>query len=257
MTKTIAIVNQKGGVAKTTTALALGHGLAASGKKILLIDFDPQGSLTTFLGYDTSDVPTAIEWLGVQRKHVAAFDDVVLNVNANLDLIPSDISLEEAPGYLYSKPGGHGYLLAVISEIKDRYDYVIIDTSPSLNILTINALVAADELIVPFKPEVGSVKGISLLLDTIRDVRALNRSIRIAGFVVVMADKRRKQALKENVDYIQGVARENGTKVYNSMIRASASATRLTKEDLFTRGTAASDDYAAFVQEYLKGENKQ
>lgn len=253
-TKVLAIVNQKGGVAKTTTALALGHGLASFGEKILLIDFDPQGSLTTFLGYDTSDVPTVIEWLGVQRKHVAAFEDVVLNVNDNLDLIPSDISLEEAPGYLYSKPGGHGYLLSVISKIKNRYDYIIIDTSPSLNILTINALVAADELIVPFKPEVGSVKGISLLLDTIQDVRVLNRSIKIDGFIVVMADKRRKQALKENLDYIRNVARENDTKVYDSLIRASASATRLTKEDLFTPGTAASDDYAAFVKEFLKGE---
>ena len=252
--KTIAIVNQKGGVAKTTTALALGHGLAVRGKKVLLIDFDPQGSLTTFLGFDTSNIPTAFEWLGVQKKHVAKFEDVVLHVKDNLDVIPSDISLEEAPGFLYSKPGGHGYLLNVISEIKSRYDYVIIDTSPSLNILTINALVAADELIVPFKPEVGSVKGISLLLDTIADVRALNREIKIAGFLIVMADKRRKATLKENVEYITGVAVQSKTKVYDSYIRASASAARLTKEDIFTPGTSASNDYSAFVEEFLQGD---
>lgn len=252
--KTIAIVNQKGGVAKTTTALALGHNLAKCGNKVLLIDFDPQGSLTTFLGFDTSDIPTAFEWLGVQKKHASAFRDVVLKVRENLDLIPSDISLEEAPGFLYSKPGGHGYLLNAISQIKSRYDYIIIDTSPSLNILTINALVAADELIVPFKPETGSVKGISLLLDTIEDVKALNPHIKIAGFVIVMADKRRKQTLKENVDYIQNVADSNGTQVYNCMIRSSASATRLTKEDIFSSGTSASIDYDAFVKEFLKGE---
>ncbi len=252
--KVIAIVNQKGGVAKTTTALALGHGLAVRGKKVLLIDFDPQGSLTTFLGYDTSEIPTAFEWLGVQKKHAVAFDNVVLSAKENLDVIPSDISLEEAPGFLYSKPGGHGYLLNAVSKIKSRYNYVIIDTSPSLNILTINALVTADEIIVPFKPEAGSVKGISLLLDTIVDVRALNREIKIAGFLVVMADKRRKQALKDSVDYIENVAQENGTKVYESMVRATASATRLAKEDIFTPGTAASDDYAAFVNEFLKGE---
>lgn len=252
--KTIAIVNQKGGVAKTTTALALGHNLAKSGKKVLLIDFDPQGSLTTFLGFDTSDIPTAFEWLGIQKKHASTFNDVVLHVKNNLDLIPSDISLEEAPGFLYSKPGGHGYLLNAISQIKYRYDYIIIDTSPSLNILTINALVSADELIVPFKPETGSIKGISLLLDTIEDVKALNREIKIAGFIIVMADRRRKQALQDNIAYIQNVAKENGTKVYACMIRSSASATRLTKEDLFSSGTSASNDYENFTQEFLKGE---
>lgn len=252
--KTIAIVNQKGGVAKTTTALALGHGLAMRGKKVLLIDFDPQGSLTTFLGFDTSEVATAFEWIGVQKKHAATFEDVVLNAKENLDVIPSDISLEEAPGFLYSKPGGHGYLLNAVSKIKSLYDYVIIDTSPSLNILTINALVAADELIVPFKPEAGSVKGISLLLDTVDDVSALNANIKIAGFLIVMADKRRKRALKSNIDYIKNVAMESSTKVYESMIRATASATRLTKEDIFIPGTAASDDYSAFIDEFLKGE---
>lgn len=255
--KTIAIVNQKGGVAKTTTALALGYNLATLGKKILIIDFDPQGSLTTFLGFDTSEIPTAFEWLGVQKKHAARFDDVVLRVKDNLDLIPSDISLEEAPGFLYSKPGGHGYLMNVIDVIKARYDYIIIDTSPSLNILTINALVAADDLIVPFKPEAGSVKGISLLLDTIQDVRSLNRNVKISGFIVVMADKRRKVTLRENIEYITNIARENNSRVYTSMIRATASATRLTKEQLFTPGTSASDDYLAFTNEFLQGEDLQ
>lgn len=250
--KTIAIVNQKGGVAKTTTALALGHGLATRGKKVLLIDFDPQGSLTSFLGYNTDELPTAFEWLGVQKKHAAQFKDVVLNVRENLDLIPADISLEEAPGLLHAKPGGSGYLANVIRLI-EGYDYVIIDTSPALNILTINALVAADELIVPFKPESGSVKGISLLLDTVSDIRALNSKIKIAGFILVMVDRRRKGTLKTHIDYISELANNNETKVYATRIRNTASAARLTKEDIFTPGTAAAEDYSAFVDEFLRG----
>lgn len=254
--KTIAIVNQKGGVAKTTTALALGHGLATRGKKVLLIDFDPQGSLTSFLGYNTDELPTAFEWLGVQKKHAARFEDVVLKVNENLALIPADISLEEAPGLLHAKPGGSGYLANVIRTI-EGYDYVIIDTSPALNILTINALVAADELIVPFKPESGSVKGISLLLDTVADVKMLNSKVRIAGFIKVMVDKRRKISLKANLDYIEGVAEKERTQVYETIIRNTASATHLSKDDIFTPGTAAADDYAAFVEEFLEKENKR
>lgn len=254
--KTIAIVNQKGGVAKTTTALALGHGLAMRGKKVLLIDFDPQGSLTGFLGYNTDDLPTAFEWLGVQKKHAARFEDVVLKVNDNLALIPADISLEEAPGLLHAKPGGSGYLSNAIKTVVG-YDYVIIDTSPALNILTINALVAADELIVPFKPESGSVKGISLLLDTISDVKMLNSNIRIAGFITVMVDKRRKISLKANLDYIESVAEKEGTHVYKTLIRNTASAARLSKEDIFSPGTAAAEDYATFVEEFLEKENEK
>lgn len=256
-TKVIAVVNQKGGVAKTTTALALGAGLAERGKKILLIDFDPQGSLTGFLGFNTDELPTSFEWLGVQKKHSCMFDDVVLSVKENLDLIPSDISLEEAPGMLHSKPGASDYLKAAIAGINRQYDYIVIDTSPSLSILTINALFTADELIVPFKPEEGSKKGISLLLSTINDVKDLNKNIRIAGFVVVMYDKRRKKTLSDNVDFIADVASQNSTMVFSSQIRLSASATKITKEDIFTPKTAVSEDYSALVEEFLEKENRK
>lgn len=123
--------------------------------------------------------------------------------------------------------------------------------------MTINALFAADELIVPFKPEEGSRKGISLLLSTINDVKDLNKNIRIAGFVVVMYDKRRKKTLNENIDFIEDVARQNGTTVFTSKIRLSASATKITKEDIFTPNTAVSEDYAALVEEFLEKENKK
>lgn len=256
MQKSIVVVNQKGGVAKTTTALALGSGLAERGKKVLLIDFDPQGSLTGFLGYNTEELPTSYEWLGVQKKYSRSFDDVVLSVRDNLDLIPSDISLEEAPGMLHAKPGASDYLKAAIANIKREYDYIVIDTSPSLSILTINALFAADELIVPFKPEEGSRKGINLLLTTINDVKALNKNIRVAGFVVVMYDKRRKKTLADNLAFIEGVAADNNTTVFSSRIRLTASATKITKDDIFTAKSAVSEDYSAFVEEYLKKEIK-
>lgn len=252
--KIIVVVNQKGGVAKTTTALALGNGLALREKKVLLIDFDPQGSLTGFLGFDTDNLPTSFEWLGIQKKHTCPFNDVVLQIRPDFDLIPADISLEEAPGLLHAKPGASNYLGAAIKEIPRDYDYIVIDTSPSLSILTINALTAADELIVPFKPETGSQKGIGLLIDTISDIKVLNSGIKIDGFIVVMYDKRRKTSLASNMDYIAQIAASCGTKVYESTIRSSVSATKISKEEIFAADSAVAQDYSAFVDEFLKGE---
>ncbi len=249
--KVIAVVNQKGGVAKTTTVLALGNGLAKSGKKVLLVDFDPQGSLTSFLGIDTENLATALEWLGVQKKYARNFREIVISVQKNLDIIPADISLETAPGFLHAKPGASNYLKVCIDAIREKYDYIIIDTSPSLSVLTINALVASDELIVPFKPEDGSRKGINLLLNTILDVKVLNSTCHIAGFIVVMYDKRRKNSLRENLEYIYEVAANNGTQVFDAKIRLSASATKITKEDIFSPKSAVAEDYDAFVKEYI------
>ncbi|MDR2047182.1 MAG: AAA family ATPase [Clostridiales bacterium] len=151
--KTIAIANQKGGVAKTTTAIAIGYGLALKGYRTLLVDLDPQGSLTGFLGIDTMSRPTVFELLGIQRKNRAEFKDVVISIADKLDLIPADISLEEAVKLLTGEPTAAVCLAAALRRIKDKYDYCIIDTSPSLSVITVNAFAAAERVIVPIKPE--------------------------------------------------------------------------------------------------------
>jgi chromosome partitioning protein len=250
--KTIAIANQKGGVAKTTTALAMGYGLASKGYKTLLVDLDPQGSLTGFLNVDTLSRPTVFEFLSIQRKNRAEFKDVVVNVADKLDLIPSDISLEEAVKLLTGEPTAAVYLSNALKRIKASYDYCIIDTSPSLSLITVNALAAAGRVIVPIKPEEASLKGVELLLGTIDGMKALTPSISIAGFLVTMYDKRRKSATAI-IEKIAAIAAKNNIPVFKARIRASASGAAVTGNP-YLRNLPISDDYIAFVDEFIAGE---
>jgi chromosome partitioning protein len=229
----------------------LGVGLAKRGFKTLLIDFDPQASLTGFSDIDVTDRPAVFEWLGIQRKHAAQFGDIVVSISENLDLIPGDISLEEAPGLLLAKPGAMSYLSTAIANIPKDYDYIIIDTSPSLSILTTNALVAADELIVPFKPEQASLKGLELLLNTIDDVKVVNSEIAIAGFLITMFDNRRKAA-KELVKTLETIAGDHCAPIYTTRIRAAASGAVLNAAALHKpQNNSVAVDYDKFTDEFL------
>lgn len=193
MGKTIAIANQKGGVGKTTTAINLAASLAMSNKRVLLIDADPQANATSGLGVDTKQMTSSI--------YECLVDDYPLRSAAvatcvdGLDIVGSRIDLVGAELELISKGDRENVLRNAISDAKDSYDYILIDCSPSLGLITVNALTAADSVIIPVQAEYFALEGISKLLNTVRIIKSkLNPSLRIEGFLLTMYDARLRLA---------------------------------------------------------------
>ena len=196
--KTIAVANQKGGVAKTTTALNLGVELANLGRSVLVVDADPQGSLTTSLGIRSPDeLKMTLKDLMqsvVDDEEINA-ERAVIKLDEGIDLIPSNIELSGMETSLLNTMSREYVLKNTLSDISRNYDYVLIDTMPSLGLMTINALAAADSVIIPCQPNFLSAKGLDLLFHTIARVRKqINPKLRIDGVLLTMVDTRTNNA---------------------------------------------------------------
>ena len=188
--KVIAMCNQKGGVGKTTSTINLGASLAECGRRVLLVDLDPQGALSAGLGVAHHDLELTVHNLLIDRK--VSIDDVLMRTRVEgLDLLPSNIDLSAAEIQLVTEVGREQTLGRALYPVLDRYDYILIDCQPSLGLLTVNALACAEGVIIPMECEYFSLRGLALLNDTVEKVRdRLNPRLQMSGIVVTMFDAR-------------------------------------------------------------------
>jgi chromosome partitioning protein len=188
--RVVALCNQKGGVGKTTTTINLGAALTEFGRRVLLVDFDPQGALSVGLGVQPHQLDRTI--YDVLMESSVSLDDVLLKTNIpGMDLVPSNIDLSAAEVQLVNEVAREQTLARALTPALPDYDLVLIDCQPSLGLLTVNALTAADEVVIPLECEFFSLRGVALLIDTIEKVRErLNPRLHIAGILATMYDAR-------------------------------------------------------------------
>ena len=201
MTRTVAVANQKGGVAKTTTVASLGSALAELDQRVLLVDLDPQACLTFSLGLDPETLELSVHDVLLGRVDARL---AVQETEDGVDLLPATIDLAGSEALLLTRTGREYALRSALAEISGDYDWVLLDCSPSLGVLTLNALTAADDVLIPLQCETLSHRGVGQLLDTVRDVQRLtNRGLNVLGVLPTLFDGRTNHAQAVLADVAQ------------------------------------------------------
>ena len=252
--KTITLSNQKGGVAKTTTTGALASGLSQRGYKVLAVDTDPQCNLSLSSGVDILNMDQTLYDV---FKGTADLQDTIQKTDLGYDLSTGGLNLAVAD-MEFTQTGREFMLREALDSVKADYDFCIIDTPPTIGILTVNALTASDSVVIPLTADLYSIQGLSQLNGMIERVRKYsNKDLKIAGLLITRHDERTNIS-KALQDQITQTAEKLGTKVFKQPIRNSVAVreSQVMKSDIFTEAPKANatKDYTAFIDELLKGE---
>ncbi|MGZ4574592.1 MAG: ParA family protein [Mycobacteriaceae bacterium] len=249
--RVLAMCNQKGGVGKTTSTINLGAALAECGRRVLLVDLDPQGALSAGLGIAHHELDLTVYNLLVEPR--ASVDEVMVKTHIDgVDLLPSNIDLAAAEIQLVNEVGREHTLGRVLHSVRDRYDYILIDCQPSLGLLTVNALACADGVVIPMECEYFSLRGLALLNDTMAKVRdRLNTRLELSGILVTMFDARTLHA-REIMTMVVDVF---GDAVYDTVINRTVKfpETSAIGQSIITwaPGSAGAAAYRALAREVL------
>ena len=251
MGKVISIANQKGGVGKTTTTINLSACLAEAGKRVLVIDMDPQGNTTSGLGIEKDEAENTI--YEVILRTVDIKDAIIKDIFDNLDIIPSNVNLAGAEIDLIDVDNREYILKDSLAEVKDNYDFIILDCPPSLSMLTVNAMTASNTVLVPIQCEYYALEGLTQLMHTINLVKKkLNKKLELEGVVFTMYDSRTNLSLQ----VVENVKDNLQEKIYNTIIprniRLAEAPSHGLPINIYDKRSTGAESYRNLAQEVIK-----
>lgn len=260
--KVIAIANQKGGVGKTTTTFNLGVALKNQGKRVLVVDADPQGDLTTYMGYNESELKTTLAQLMESVIYDSQLDtkQAILNNAEGIDLIPSDLDLSATEAMLVNAMSREVTLRTIFNNVKKDYDYVLIDCMPSLGMLTINALSCSDKVVIPVQDHFLAAKGMGHLLKTVSRVkRTINPNLEVGGILLTLVNKRTNLSKETIQDLKETYGR--AIKLYDTQIplavKTAESTSRGKSIFKYDKNSKVATAYEDFAKEVLEDDKQR